>query len=64
MKLDRRQFIAFSGAGLSIFRLKAEATGLQGGQAAGTPQAAPPQAAPAQQAPPAVAKFEDVRRAS
>jgi cyclase len=62
MKLDRRQFIAFSGAGLSIFRLKAEATGLQGGQAAGTPQAAPPQAAPAQQAPPAVAKFEDVRR--
>jgi len=61
MKLDRRQFIAYSGAGLAIFRLKAEATGLPEGQAGAAAQAAPP-AAPAPQAPPAVAKFEDVRR--
>jgi len=52
MKLDRRQFIAFSSTALAVTPL-ARAIAQQGGQ---------PPAAAAQAPPPATPKFEDVRR--
>jgi cyclase len=56
MKLDRRQFLAFSSTALAVTPL---ARVIAQGQ---PPAGAPPQGAAPQAAPPATPKFEDVRR--
>ena len=58
MKLDRRQFLAFSSTALAVSPLARAIA--QGQPPAGAAQ--PPAGAPAQAMPPATPKFEDVRR--